>query len=62
MDGRERLYGGPFVLNVILDQENNRVLYMMGYIYAPDDKKRNMLRQVEAILFTAGLDYKEGNR
>lgn len=54
--------GGPFVLNVILDQENNRVLYMMGYIYAPDDKKRNMLRQVEAILFTAGLDYKEGNR
>lgn len=54
--------GGPFILNVILDQENNRVLYMMGYIYAPDDKKRNMLRQVEAILFTAGLDYKEGNR
>lgn len=54
--------GGPFVLNVVLDQENNRILYMMGYIYAPDDKKRNMLRQVEAILFTAGLDYKEGNK
>lgn len=50
---------GPFVLNVVLDQRNNRVLYMMGYVYAPDDKKRNKMRQVEAILFTADLDYKE---
>lgn len=44
--------GGPFVLNVVLDEKNDRVVYMMGYVYAPDDKKRNMLRQVEAILFS----------
>lgn len=45
--------GGPFVLNVVLDKKNDRVVYMMGYVYAPDDKKRNMMRQVEAILFSA---------
>ncbi len=28
---------------------------MMGYVYAPDDKKRNMVRQVEAIVFSAGF-------
>lgn len=47
--------GGPFVLNVVLDKENDRVVYMMGYVYAPDDKKRNMVRQVEAIVFSAGF-------
>ena len=47
--------GGPFVLNVVLDKKNDRVVYMMGYVYAPDDKKRNMMRQVEAILFSAGF-------
>lgn len=48
--------GGPFVLNIVLDEKNNRIVYMMGYVYAPDDKKRNMLRQVEAILFTTGFE------
>lgn len=44
--------GGPFVLNVVHDTARNRVLYLMGYVYAPDDTKRNMIRQVEAILYT----------
>jgi len=43
---------GPFVLNVVLDAGNNRILYMMGYVYAPEGKKRNMIRQVEGILFS----------
>lgn len=49
--------GGPFVLNVVLDEKNNRVIYMMGYVYAPDDFKRNMVRQVESILYSMQLDY-----
>ena len=28
--------GGPFVLNVVLDEKNSRIIYMMGYVYAPD--------------------------
>lgn len=47
--------GGPFVLNAVLDKPNDRVVYMVGYVYAPDDKKRNMVRQVEAIVFSAGF-------
>lgn len=48
--------GGPYVLNVVLDEERNRIVYFMGYVYAPEDKKRNRIRQVEAILFTARLE------
>lgn len=48
--------GGPFVLNVVLDQKNNRILYMMGYVYAPDGKKRNLLRQVEGIVYSMDID------
>lgn len=51
--------GGPFVLNVVLDQQNNRVIYMMGYVYAPEGKKRNMLRQVESILFSMKIDFEK---
>ena len=51
--------GGPFVLNVVLDEKNNRVIYMMGYVYAPDGKKRNMLRQVESIIYSMKLDFPE---
>ena len=52
--------GGPFVLNVVLD--GNRIIYTMGYVYAPDGKKRNMLRQVESVLYTMKINYdKTGN-
>ena len=32
---------------------------MMGYVYAPDGKKRNMVRQVESILYSMKLDFPE---
>lgn len=51
--------GGPFVLNTVLDEKNNRVLYMMGYVYAPESKKRNLLRQVESIIFSMDVDYEK---
>lgn len=51
--------GGPFILNVVLDQKNNCIIYMLGYVYAPDGKKRNMLRQVEAILYSMQIDLPE---
>ena len=36
---------------------------MMAYVYAPEGKKRNILRQVENILYTVDIDYeKEGNK
>lgn len=51
--------GGPFVLNVVLDEKNGRVIYMMGYVYAPDGKKRNMLRQVESVVYSMQIDFPE---
>ena len=51
--------GGPFVLNVVLDEKNSRIIYMMGYVYAPDGKKRNMLRQVESIVNSMKIDFPE---
>jgi hypothetical protein len=44
--------GGPFVSLTSLDQKRNRVITVGGYVYAPKDEKRNMIRQLEAILFS----------
>ncbi len=44
--------GGPFVSHTTLDENRNKVITVEGFVYAPADKKRNLLRQVEAILHT----------
>lgn len=51
--------GGPFILNTVLDTGANRIIYMFGYIYAPEDKKRNMTSQVEAIVSSFKINYDE---
>jgi len=47
---------GPYILNVVLDEANNRILYLMGYVYNPNEKKRDMVKQLEAILNSLVLD------
>ncbi len=47
--------GGPFVSITTLDEKNNRVITVEGYVYAPKEEKRNYLRQVESILFSLHL-------
>ena len=42
--------GGPFVSYTLLDTVYNRVVTVDGFLYAPSDPKRDLLRQVEAIL------------
>lgn len=44
--------GGPFVNYTFVDKASNKVISLDGYIYAPRDNKRDMLRSVEAILHT----------
>ncbi len=42
--------GGPYI-NLVIDQpEKNRVLFLEGFIYAPSDKKRKLIRRVEQML------------
>ena len=50
---------GPYELNVVLDEEHQRVIYMMGYVYYPNEEKRDMMKQVDAILNTMVIDYKD---
>ncbi len=44
--------GGPFVSNSIVDQKNNRIVVVEGFVYAPSKKKRNYMRQLGAIIST----------
>ena len=44
--------GGPFVSHSVVDTANRRVVVAEAFIYAPDMKKRNLIRQVEAALYT----------
>ena len=50
------LMGGPFVSYAMLNGAENKVIYLHGFVYAPGKKKRNYLRQVDAILNSATVD------
>jgi hypothetical protein len=41
--------GGPFISYTFLDEKNNRVVTLDGYIYYPNETKRTHLRELEAI-------------
>lgn len=41
--------GGPFLHYTILDEENNRILNLDAFVYAPKFSKREYLRELEAI-------------
>ena len=47
--------GGPYVSHTRLDHINGRVVTAESFIYAAGQKKRNALRQAEAVLYTLQL-------
>ena len=47
--------GGPFISISQLDEKQNRVVTVEGFVYAPKYNKRNYIRQLEAILYS--LDF-----
>jgi hypothetical protein len=44
--------GGPFLSYTFLDKRNNQIITLLGYVYQPNKKKRDLLRQLEAILYS----------
>lgn len=44
--------GGPFISYTFVDPRNNQIITIMGYVYHPNKKKRNLLRQLEAIIYS----------
>lgn len=47
--------GGPYVSHVRLDKVNQRIIVSEIFIYSPDKLKRNLVRQMEASLYTLRL-------
>jgi hypothetical protein len=44
--------GGPFILHAALDQKRNMVVVVEGYVYNPNNKKRNTMRHLESIVYS----------
>lgn len=51
-DMRNDAMGGPFVSYVQTDYDNNRLLVTEGFVFAPKEKKRALIRELEAMLQT----------
>ena len=44
--------GGPFISLTTVDEKRNRVVTAEGYVYFPNNNKRDKLKQMEAIIHT----------
>ena len=49
---RKDFMGGPFISYTLVDTKNNRVITLDGYVYAPGERKHDLLKQVQAILLS----------
>ena len=47
--------GGPFVSHSRVDEVNGRVIVAEAFIYAPESLKRDLMRRMEAALYTLQL-------
>ena len=47
--------GGPFVSHVRVDEKNGRVIVAEAFVYSPGRKKRDIMRRMEAALYTLVL-------
>lgn len=50
--------GGPFVSYTFLNKNNNQIVTLFGYVYEPNKNKRDLLLQVESVLYSTDF----GNR
>ena len=55
-DMRNDAMGGPFVSYCYVDTIRNRFLIVEGFVFAPDKKKRPIIRQLEAALQTVDFE------
>ena len=52
---RNDCMGGPYVSHHRVDTENNRVIVVEGFVYAPEKMKRGLIRRLEGSLYTLKL-------
>ncbi len=53
--------GGPFVSHVRVDEKNQRVIVSEAFVYSPGRKKRDIMRRMEAALYTLVLPGEEAS-
>lgn len=49
------MMGGPFVMQAFVNEETNMVVVVEALIYAPEKDKRNLMRGMEASLYTISI-------
>ncbi len=47
--------GGSYINYTILDEKRSRIITLDGFLYAPTDDKRDLLRQIEAMLLSTQI-------
>ena len=50
------MMGGPFVAHAIADSIHKRIVVAEAFVYAPEQLKRNIMRQLEAALYTFSIN------
>jgi len=51
--------GGPFINYTFVNKANNKVITLDGYVFNPNDDKKNFLRQLEAMFFATKFTSQE---
>lgn len=49
------MMGGPFVMQAFVNQQTNMVVVVEAYVFAPEKDKRNLIRGMEASLYTISI-------
>lgn len=49
------MMGGPFVMHAFVNENTNKVIVVETYIYAPENNKRNLMRNLESALYTISI-------
>ncbi len=47
--------GGPYISYVFVDEKQGKLFYIEGYVYAPGEDKKNLMRELDAVLSTFTL-------
>ena len=46
------MMGGPFIMQAFVNENTNRVIFVDVFVYAPEKRKRNLLRNLEGTFYT----------
>ncbi len=59
---KQDFMGGPFISYTFTNPDYSEIITLMGYVYHPNKEKRDLLRQLEAILYSVKFrEVEKGN-